>query len=108
MDSSCNPYLASTALLAAGLDGIERELDPGAINRDNMYRIEGEDLKKRGIGMLPSTLKEAIEEFERDEVIREALGSRFSDFYAKMKKQEWTEYHNTVSQWELDRYLNYL
>jgi glutamine synthetase len=70
VDSSCNPYLASTALLAAGLDGIDRELDPGAVNRDNMYRIGDEDLQKRGIEVLPSTLKEAIEEFELDDVIR--------------------------------------
>ncbi len=94
--------------MAAGLDGIDNRIDPGAMNRENMYRITEEDLQKRGIGILPSNLKEAVEELEKDEIIKDALGRKFSEYYIRMKKREWAEYHNTVSQWELDRYLNYL
>jgi len=107
-DSSCNPYLAATAMLASGLDGVENEIYPGEINRENMYRMSEGDRKKRGIEVLPATLIDAIEELETCEVIRDAVGKEFIDYYIKIKKQEWTEYHNTVSQWEIDRYLTYL
>jgi glutamine synthetase len=107
-DSSCNPYLATTAMLAAGLDGIENEIDPGAPNKENMYRMGEEALKKRAIGVLPSTLDEAMNELERDDVVVDALGREFVDYYIKMKRADWRDYHNTVSQWEVDRYLTYL
>lgn len=107
-DSACNPYLATTAMLAAGLDGIDNKIDPGPMNRENMYRMREEDLEKLGIGILPSSLKEAVDELEKDDVIMEALGREFAEYYAKMKRREWNEYHSTVSQWEVDRYLTYL
>jgi glutamine synthetase len=107
-DSSCNPYLGATAILAAGLDGIDNKIDPGPMNRDNMYRVAEEDLEKRGIEILPTNLKEAAQELAKDNVIRDAIGKRFTEYYVKMKEREWSEYHNTVTQWEIDRYLNYL
>lgn len=107
-DSSCNPYLAATAMLAAGLDGIEHAIDPGPMNKENMYRMTERDLEQRGISLLPATLLEAVEELEKDRVILDALGKEFADFYVKIKRREWTEYHSTVSQWEIDRYLTYL
>jgi glutamine synthetase len=107
-DSSCNPYLATTAMLAAGMDGIENEIDPGPINKENMYKLTEKDREKRGIAVLPSTLMDAIQELEKDKVIIDAIGRELAEYYIKIKKQEWTEYHNTVSQWEIDRYLTYL
>lgn len=107
-DSSCNPYLAATAMLAAGLDGIENEIDPGPINKENMYNMVESERGKRGILVLPSSLIDAIAELEKDNVIINAIGREFADFYIKLKRQEWAEDHNTVSQWEIDRYLTYL
>ena len=107
-DSACNPYLATTAMLAAGLDGIDRKLDPGPMNKGNMYRTTEKDLEERGIELLPGSLKEAVDEFQRDRVSLDALGKEFAEYYAKMKMREWNEYHSTVSQWEVDRYLTYL
>jgi glutamine synthetase len=107
-DSSCNPYLAATAMLASGLDGVENKIDPGPVNKENMYRMSEEDLGRKGIHLLPSSLKEAVEELRKDNVILDALGRDFVEFYARMKFREWNEYHNTVSQWEVDRYLTYL
>lgn len=107
-DSACNPYIATTAMLAAGLDGIDKKLDPGPMNKGNMYKMTEQDLEERGINLLPGSLKEAVEELQKDRVIQDALGKEFVEFYTKMKMREWNEYHSTVSQWEVDRYLTYL
>jgi glutamine synthetase len=108
VDSACNPYLAMTAILAAGLDGIENEVDPGTANEENMYKLSEADLRRRGsVGVLPSTLHEAVKELERDEVIADAVGKEFLEYYVNMKKREWAEYHSVVSPWETDRYLTY-
>jgi glutamine synthetase len=63
-------------------------------------------LRELGIESLPSNLKEAVEHLAADEVLREALGSEFVDYYVELKTREWASYHNTVSQWEIDHYLN--
>ncbi len=106
VDSSCNIYLATVAILAAGLDGINRRLDPGQRNDLNIYSLGPRQLSEMGITLLPSTLKEALEALDADPVIREALGQEFTDRYIALKLQEWHEYHNTVSQWEVDRYAS--
>jgi glutamine synthetase len=106
-DAAFNPYLALTAILAAGLDGIENRIDPGPMNRDNMYKVTEDDLRRRGIELLPSNLYEAVTELEKDRVIADALGNEFTEYYVRMKKREWSEYHSVVSQWETDRYLTY-
>ena len=105
VDSACNPYLAAAAMLSAGLDGIENKIDPGQRNDTDMYQWTAEDLKKAGIELLPSNLKEAMDELAKDEVILEAMGRNFCNYYMDFKKKEWNEYHDTVSQWELDKYL---
>lgn len=105
VDSSCNPYLAAAAMVAAGLDGIERRLDPGPRNDLNMYDLRLRQIAELGVKLLPSNLKEALEELAADEVLRAAMGEEFIDYYIELKLQEWAEYHNTVSQWEIDRYL---
>ncbi|MEK5269522.1 type III glutamate--ammonia ligase [Aeribacillus sp. FSL K6-8394] len=102
MDGSCNPYLATAAILAAGLDGIEKRMDPGDPFNGNLYMfhsIENEFDK------LPSTLNEAIEALESDEVLVKALGETFMETFMKRKKAEWKEYHDYVSEWEVEKYL---
>jgi len=105
VDSACNPYLAAAAMLTAGLDGIENKIDPGPRNDTDMYKWAAEDLKKAGIELLPSNLKEAMDELAKDEVILEGMGQEFCNYYMDFKKKEWNEYHDTVSNWELDKYL---
>jgi len=70
-----------------------------------MYRLTPDDVKGGKIGLIPQSLAEAVAAFEADAVIRQALGSELADEFIKVKRQEWVRYHNTVSRWELDRYL---
>jgi glutamine synthetase len=106
IDGSCNPYLAATVLLAAGLDGIQKGLDAGTPNERNMYEVSEETLRREGIAVLPSTLKDAVDALEADEVIRAALGDEYAQTYIAAKRAEWEEYHNFVSQWEIDHYVD--
>jgi glutamine synthetase len=104
-DGASNPYLAATVLLAAGLDGIENQIDPGVQNEDNLYEVPEDELKRRGIGALPATLSEAVDALENDEVIKNALGNEYADYYIQVKREEWRNYHLSISQWETDNYL---
>ena len=88
------------------MDGIEHRIDPGEPNRDNLYQVPWDELQAKGIGHLPPTLHAAVDALSKDEVVRNALGSEYSDYYIRVKTEEWESYHNSVSQWELDRYLN--
>jgi glutamine synthetase len=109
IDGACNPYLAATVVLAAGLDGIENKLDPGDPNTGNLYTTSAEDLKRSGIETLPANLLDATRELERDDVLREALGKGrdedYVDYFVKVKRDEWTRYHEQVTAWELREYL---
>jgi glutamine synthetase len=108
-DGSANPYLALTVLLAAGLDGIDRSLDPGEPNQDNLYTLSDEEVAARGIVAMPPTLLHAADSLVGDQVVREALGpvpgGDYIDYYAKVKRDEFRDYHSIVSDWEVERYL---
>ena len=104
-DGAANPYLVMAVMLAAGLDGIDNKIDPGKRNDDNLYEVSADELRRREIGVLPRSLKEAVDCLEADEVIKQALGSEYADYYIKVKNEEWRQYHNTVSEWEADNYL---
>jgi glutamine synthetase len=109
VDGSCNPYLAATAMLAAGLDGIDRKLDPGEPNSDNLYEYSQEQRDAKGIELLPANLLDATRELERNHVLRAALGATrdgdYIDYYINVKRREWQQAHEQITQWELDRYL---
>jgi glutamine synthetase len=109
IDGSCNPYLAATAVLAAGLDGIKHKLDAGEPNNENLYAIPYKELRSRGLDTLPTNLAEALGELERDEVLREALGrgrdEDYVDYYIGVKRDEWNRYHEQVTPWEIKEYL---
>ncbi|HSK61564.1 MAG TPA: type III glutamate--ammonia ligase [Actinomycetospora sp.] len=109
VDGSANPYLAATVLLAAGLDGIDREIDPGARTEDNLFALDPDEVRARGVRHLPRTLDRAIEELVADDVLRAALGKTsggdFVDYFAAVKQQEFDDYHASVSDWEIRRYL---
>ncbi len=93
-------------LLAAGLDGIARGLDPGPANERNMYQLDPEEVRREGTAVLPATLAEAVDALEEDDTIREALGQEYARTYIGAKRAEWDAYHNAVSQWEIDRYVD--
>jgi glutamine synthetase len=107
VDASVNAYLGAALVLAAGLDGIERELDPGPpIDRD-MYVQSDEQIADLGVGLLPRTLGEAIDCFEADPLTREVFGADLHQAYIDFKRAEWEDYHNAVSQREWERYLTF-
>jgi glutamine synthetase len=106
-DGGCNPYLTTAAVIAAGLDGIKRELDPGAGNGDNLYDYTAAQLKAKKIGILPQNLNLALDAFEADKVIRDALGDGLSSEFLALKRAEWIEYMRHVSDWEIKRYVEF-
>jgi glutamine synthetase len=110
-DGACNPYLAMTAALAAGLDGIERKTDPGERNDGNLYELDSASLAERGIDLLPANLVEATNHLVRDDVLRLAFGKvdgeDFVDYYARLKRAEHRAIHDRVTDWEIERYLLY-
>lgn len=103
-DSSCNPYLAATLALAAGLEGIREKLDPGLPQEQNLYEFSDEQLAERGIRHLPQTLQEAVAAFAADPFTERTLGKGLRDEFVTYKSEEWRQYHQQVSQWEIDRY----
>ncbi len=107
-DPSCNPYLAFAAMLAAGLDGIDKELTaPPPVNED-VYDFDEDDLRERAIGLLPGTLGEALRELASNNVIRDALGEHVYQAFDRAKQAEWDDYRIRVTDWELERYLETL
>jgi len=106
-DISCNPYLGGAMILAAGLEGIREQLDPGDPNLVNAYTLTPEQLAERGITMLPRTLGEAIEAFAADPLSRRVFGDALFDSFVAYKREEWQSYHCTVSDWEMKRYLEF-
>jgi glutamine synthetase len=103
-DGAVNPYLAAALALAAGLEGVRENLDPGNPNEDNLYAISDAERRDRGIEFLPQTLQEAVAAFAADPLVEKALGKGLRDEFIKYKTAEWEEYHLTVSQWEIERY----
>ena len=106
-DISCNPYLGAAMILAAGLEGIREQLDPGDPNLVNAYTLSPEELAARGITTLPRTLSEAIDAFEADPLARTVFGDAMFASYVAYKREEWESYHCAVSDWDQARYLEF-
>lgn len=103
-DSGCNPYLVHAALIAAGLDGIERELEPGDPMNINLYTLSAAEREEKGIEILPQNLNEAIDALEADSILTESIGKEVMGEFIKLKRDEWVEYSRHVSDWEVARY----
>jgi len=107
-DPACNPYLAFSVMLAAGLEGVERGYDLPAEATNNIYEMTPEERAAEGIRSLPQSLTEAISVMEDSELVASALGEHVFDYFIRNKRQEWLDYKAHVSPWELDRYLGSL
>ena len=109
VDGSCNPYLAATAMLTAGLDGVERDLDPGEPNSANLYTLSVEERKAQGIDLLPANLLDATRELAGNEALRAGFGKTrdgdYIDYFVDVKQREVQAAHEQITQWELDHYL---
>jgi len=110
VDGSANPYLALSALIAAGLDGIDRNVDPGDPCALNLLEITEQDARQAGLEAMPPTLWHALESLEADPILRQGLGKTsegdYVDYYVSTKRDEFHSSHREVTHWELDRYLS--
>ncbi|MBU0662777.1 type I glutamate--ammonia ligase [Candidatus Micrarchaeota archaeon] len=104
-DPSANPYLAFAAMLKAGLDGIENEMELQEPVEEDLYGFSDEKLAELNIGRLPSKLPEAIYELQKDKVIFDVLGKELKEKYVDAKMREWRAYHREISEWEVRNYL---
>lgn len=108
-DPAANPYLVFSAVLAAGLKGIEDKLPlQTPIDDRDLSQLSRQELRAEGIETLPDTLGEAVERFAESDLMKEVLGSHIHSFLVDVKRKEWIEYQQQVSQWEIDRYLGLL
>jgi glutamine synthetase len=106
-DPSCNPYLAFSCMLAAGLDGIKKKIDPGDPLRADMYELTPEEKKNYGIGELPTNLRDALDYLTTDEVLQGIMGSHIYEAFVDLKIDEWNQYCLYVTPWEIMKYLDY-
>jgi len=104
-DPACNPYLAFSVVLAAGLEGIEKEYEIPDPVEENVYEMTEEERNRRGIGALPSNLWESIQLTEKSALVKKNLGAHVFDAFIKNKKIEWDQYRRQTTEYELKRYL---
>jgi glutamine synthetase len=104
-DPACNPYLALAAMLRSGLDGIEKRVDPGPPINKNIFAMSHRERRHLRIDELPGNLSEALDELEKDPLMRELLGDHLFEHFVAAKREEWLDYIKHVSPWEVDRYL---
>ncbi len=104
-DPACNPYLALTVMLAAGLDGIEQKLHPGPPVNKNIFAMSQREKRRLKIDSLPADLSAALDQLEKSKLMREALGEHIFEHFVRAKRQEWHDYISHVHPWEQERYL---
>jgi glutamine synthetase len=104
-DPTCNPYLAFALMIAAGLDGITRKLDPPAPVNEDIFGFSDEEAVNKGVSTLPGSLDHALHFLEKDAVVKDTLGEHTYRMFKAAKESEWMEYKASVSKWELDKYL---
>jgi glutamine synthetase len=104
-DPACNPYLCFSVLLAAGLDGIKKGMEPPPPVEENVYEMSADERKRRGINTVPGSLFEAIEIAEKSDLVKEALGEHTFNSFIENKKIEWDRYRTYVTDYEIKNYL---
>jgi glutamine synthetase len=104
-DPACNPYLAFTVMLAAGMAGVEEKIMPPEPVEENVYKMSAAERERRGIRQLPGSLQEAVQLLEKSKLVREALGEHVFTHFIENKKVEWDNYRIQISSYEIDKYL---
>ena len=104
-DSAANPYLTLATYIEAGLDGIRNNLELEPQVEDNIFKMDKEEIRERGIEVIPDNLYDAITELKKDEYIKNVLGEHIYKNYTKTKVKEWQHYRTQVTKWEIDQYL---
>ena len=104
-DPSANPYLVLAVCLAAGLDGIKRELTPPPSTDSNVFKLTDDEKEAMGIENIPDNLDRAVRAMRKDSLIYQTLGSHAFHKYVAYKQAEWNEYRNVVTAWEIEHYL---
>jgi glutamine synthetase len=104
-DPACNPYLAFSVMLAAGLEGIKKRYKLAEPANDNIYHMSEEERIRSGIKSLPEDLLEAIRITEKSNLVKECLGHKVFEYFIRNKKMEWDEYKAQVTQYEVKKYL---
>jgi len=105
LDPACNPYLAFSVLLAAGLRGVEQGMELPAEARVNLYDMSRDEQRDLGVENLPVDLAEALDEMEASTLVRDALGDHIFEWFLRNKRAEWSEYQRRVTPFELETYL---
>ena len=105
VDPSTNPYLAMSAILASGLDGIENKLVCAERVYINLYDLSRSEREAMGIENLPENLKDAVKELKRNEIVKESLGKHIYEKFILAKQDEWDDFRTSVTEWELKKYL---
>jgi glutamine synthetase len=108
VDMSVNPYLAAALSLAAGLEGIKENLDPGEPLNDNLYTLSANDVERRRVVRLPQTLLDAVRAFEEDSLVTETFGRTFQQVYVEQKQREWAKAFYRVCDEERAEMLTYI
>ena len=104
-DPACNPYLAFTVMLAAGLDGIRNKIEAGEPVNQNIFEMSAREKRRLRIDVLPANLSEALDCLEKDDVLKNALGEHVYEHFEQAKRTEWETYISRVHPWEIDTYL---
>jgi glutamine synthetase len=102
-DPACNPYLAFALIVAAGLDGVRRDLEPPAEATEDLAALSPEERRAAGIGTLPDTLLEAVHVMEGSELVAGTLGEHVFEWFLRNKREEWEAYRRVVTPWETER-----
>ncbi|MCS7121567.1 MAG: type I glutamate--ammonia ligase [Archaeoglobaceae archaeon] len=105
-DPSCNPYLAFSSQLSAGLDGIKKKIDPGDPVMVDVYKLSPRERREMGIGELPTTLRDAIDHLASDELFKKVLGSHIFDAFIETKIDEWNQFCLYITPWEYMKYFD--
>jgi glutamine synthetase len=105
-DASANPYLVTAALIAAGLDGVDRALDPGPACTDDLFQLSLTQIRDRGIPVLPQSLGESLDALAADEVLATALGPVLVTQFVALKRAEVLAHARHVSDWEWQHYAS--
>lgn len=104
-DPACNPYLAIALLLAAGLNGIKKNLTPPPAVNKNIFEMSSEEMNKLGVTSLPGNLYDALQAYKSDELVKETLGDHIFKTFYDFKIKEWNSFKTAVHPWEIDKYL---